>query len=74
MRLQSLMKAAGSEKRRNEIYEAVMRLSNPFGMGKEYKVMGITSKSEESKDTMVWPFFRSDEHDEKPEDSRCFSS
>ena len=69
MRLQSLMEAAGSEKRRSEIYEAVMRLSSPLGMGEEYKVMGITNKPEESKDKMVWPFF-SDEYYEKPKDSR----
>ena len=67
MRLQSLMKAAGSEKRRNEIYEAVMRLSSPSGMGEEYKVMGITNKA---KDTMVWTFSKSYEYDEKPKDPR----
>jgi NADH dehydrogenase [ubiquinone] 1 alpha subcomplex assembly factor 7 len=67
VRLRSLMEAAGSEKRRNAIYEAGMRLSSPSGMGEEYKVMGITNKS---KDTMVWPFSKSDEYDEKPKDSR----
>ena len=73
MRLQSLMEAAGSDKRRSEIYEAVMRLSSPLGMGEEYKVMGITNKPEESKDKKVWPFFNSDEYHEKPKDSRRFS-
>lgn len=67
VRLQSLMEAAGSEKRRNEIYEAGMRLSSPSSMGEEYKVMGITNKS---KDTMVWPFSNSDEYDKKTKDSR----
>lgn len=67
VRLQFLMEAAGSEKRRNEIYEAGMRLSSPSGMGEEYKVMGITNKS---KDRMVWPFSKSDGYDEKPKDSR----
>lgn len=64
VRLRSLMKGAGSEKRRNEIYEAGMRLTSPSGMGEEYKVVGITNSS---KDTMVWPFSKSDE---KPKDSR----
>ena len=67
VRLQSLMKAAGSEKRRNEIYEAGMRLTSPSGMGEEYKVMGITNGS---KDKMVWPFSKFDGYDEKPKDSR----
>ena len=66
VRLQSLMKAAESEKRRKGIFEAVMRLTSPFGMGEEYKVLGITSKSEGSKDMIVWPFFKSEEYDEKP--------
>lgn len=64
LRLLYLLKAAETDKRRKEIREAAMRLVDPIGMGKEYQVMGIankTPKSEESKDTVVWPFF-----DEKP--------
>ncbi|KAF8802501.1 DUF185-domain-containing protein [Phlegmacium glaucopus] len=64
LRLQSLLKAAETDKRRKEIREAAARLIDPLGMGKEYQVMGITNKlpkSEESVDTVVWPFF-----DEKP--------
>ena len=67
VRLQCLMETAGSKERRNEIYEAGMRLSSPSGMGEEYKIMGITNKS---KDAMVWPFSKTDEYDEKPKDSR----
>jgi hypothetical protein len=44
------MEGAESEKRRNEIYEAVTRLSSL--MGEEYKVMGITHEGA----MMVWPF------------------
>lgn len=63
LRLQSLLKAAETT-RREEIHEAAARLIDPIGMGKEYQVMGIANKipsSEESKDSVVWPFF-----DEKP--------
>ena len=54
LRLQSLLKAAGSEKQQKEIRTAAARLVDPIGMGKEYQVMGITNK--ESKETVVWPF------------------
>lgn len=54
VRLQTLTQAARSEKRRGEIHRDVMRLTSPSGMGKEYKVMGITNNS---KDMMVWPFY-----------------
>lgn len=60
MRLQALMNTAESEKRRNEIYEAGMRLTSPSGMGEEYKIMGITNKP---KDTTVWPFSKSEEYE-----------
>lgn len=60
VRLKALMEAAGTEKRRNEIYEAGMRLSSPSGMGEEYKIMGITNKP---KNTMVWPFSKVDEYE-----------
>jgi len=59
LRLQSLLKAAGSEKQQKEIRKAAARLVDPIGMGKAYQVMGITNKhpkSEESKETVVWPF------------------
>jgi len=64
LRLQSLLEATRTDKRREEIHEAAARLVDPIGMGKEYQVMGIANmlpRSEEAKDTVVWPFF-----DEKP--------
>lgn len=60
LRLESLLKAAGSDKRREEIREAAVRLVDPIGMGKDYQVMGITNKlprSEGPRNTVVWPFF-----------------
>jgi NADH dehydrogenase [ubiquinone] 1 alpha subcomplex assembly factor 7 len=59
LRLQSLLKSAGSENQRKEIREAAARLVDPIGMGNEYQVMGISNelpKPEESKDTVIWPF------------------
>lgn len=59
LRLQSLLKAAGSENRRKEIRNAAARLVDPISMGREYQVMGITNrlpKSEKSKDRVIWPF------------------
>lgn len=43
-RLNGLLKNV-TEARRKEIESAAKRLVDPLGMGKEYKVMGITSKS-----------------------------
>ena len=59
LRLQPLVKYAASDNQRKEIHEAAARLVDPIGMGNEYQLMGITNKlpkSEESKDTVVWPF------------------
>lgn len=50
LRLRTLLQAAGSEARREEIHGAAMRLIDMKGMGAEYKVLGVTG-GEGS-----WPF------------------
>ena len=57
LRLQSLLKAAGTDRRQKEIRDAAGRLVDSIGMGKEYQVMGITNKLPGSEDKVVWPFF-----------------
>lgn len=57
LRLQGLLRAAKTDKRREEIRSAAKRLVDPVGMGKEYQVMGITNRpSERMKSASVWPF------------------
>lgn len=58
-RLQGLLKAAKSEERRDELRGAAARLVDPVGMGKEYRVLGITGEfpsAERAEGTPVWPF------------------
>ena len=56
-RLEGLLKAAKTDERRQEIRSAAASLVDPTGMGKEYQVMGITSKtSEKTKSASTWPF------------------
>ncbi|KAF9048562.1 S-adenosyl-L-methionine-dependent methyltransferase [Panaeolus papilionaceus] len=54
LRLQSLMKSATTDARREQIAEGAKRLVDPLGMGKEYQVLAITNKL--AKGAQVWPF------------------
>ncbi|KAF8150719.1 DUF185-domain-containing protein [Crassisporium funariophilum] len=54
LRLQSLLKNAATDTRRDEIRDAAARLVDPMGMGKEYQVMGITNHLPAG--SQVWPF------------------
>ena len=44
LRLEGLLEETKTAEQREEIRSAAAKLVNPTGMGKEYKVMGITSK------------------------------
>ncbi|PPQ69180.1 hypothetical protein CVT24_000028 [Panaeolus cyanescens] len=54
LRLQSLLKTATTDARREQILDGAKRLVDPLGMGKEYQVLAITNKL--AKDAQVWPF------------------
>ena len=57
LRLEGLLEETKTAEQREEIRSAAAKLVNPTGMGKEYKVMGITSKtSEKTKSASTWPF------------------
>ena len=60
LRVASLARVAPSPDRRRAIEDAVQRLVDPLGMGREYRVLGITSTSASSarREThaSVWPF------------------
>jgi len=58
LRLAGLLKAAKTEERKQQLGDAVKRLVDPSGMGKEYQVFGITSKVAEG--TEAWPFVSED--------------
>ncbi|KAH9481716.1 Protein arginine methyltransferase NDUFAF7, mitochondrial [Psilocybe cubensis] len=55
LRLRTLLQAASTEERRQEIHSAAMRLIDPKGMGGEYKVLGITSGVSKGVEE-PWPF------------------
>ncbi|KAF7424518.1 hypothetical protein PC9H_009825 [Pleurotus ostreatus] len=60
MRVDALVKAASTEERQKVIRDAALRLADPVGMGKEYQVLGITSKpTSEDGSPGVWPFVAS---------------
>ncbi|TFY83799.1 hypothetical protein EWM64_g226 [Hericium alpestre] len=62
-RVQALERAATSEERREAIRSATGRLIDLTGMGKEYKVLGITPNAAGD----VWPFI--EEEAQKPSES-----
>jgi NADH dehydrogenase [ubiquinone] 1 alpha subcomplex assembly factor 7 len=56
-RVNALQRAAASPERGDALAEAAARLVDPAGMGKEYKVMGLTGGAARAADAEgVWPF------------------
>ncbi|KAN0134541.1 S-adenosyl-L-methionine-dependent methyltransferase [Lactarius tabidus] len=56
-RVSALQRAAASPERGDALAEATARLVDPAGMGKEYKVMGLTGSAACAADAEgVWPF------------------
>jgi NADH dehydrogenase [ubiquinone] 1 alpha subcomplex assembly factor 7 len=52
-----LQLAAASPERGDMLGQAAARLVDPIGMGKEYKVMGVTGSAARTADAEeVWPF------------------
>ncbi|KAF5359488.1 hypothetical protein D9756_003275 [Leucocoprinus leucothites] len=58
LRVDALARSAGSEARKSAIRDSVKRLTDRLGMGKEYKVLGLTStaRMEGLTGMAVWPF------------------
>lgn len=63
LRVEALLRNAASDERREQIRSAVRRLTDPNGMGGEYQVLGITSRSQsegispsQSQPQSTWPF------------------
>jgi NADH dehydrogenase [ubiquinone] 1 alpha subcomplex assembly factor 7 len=53
----ALQHAAASPERGDMLCQAAARLVDPVGMGKEYKVMGVTGGAARAADAeVVWPF------------------
>ncbi len=52
-RVNMLIRSAKTEERAEDIKKAAQRLIDEAGMGKEYKVLGISSSRSEHR---VWPF------------------
>ncbi|RXW25505.1 hypothetical protein EST38_g304 [Candolleomyces aberdarensis] len=59
IRVDALLRGAKSEERRKVIQDAASRLVDLSGMGKEYKVLGITSTA--GTDVEAYPFIREQE-------------
>ena len=56
-RVSALRRAAASPERADVLSKAAARLVDPAGMGREYKVMGVTAVAASAADTDgVWPF------------------
>ncbi|KAN0134557.1 S-adenosyl-L-methionine-dependent methyltransferase [Lactarius tabidus] len=56
-RVNALQRTAASPERGDALTEAAARLVDPVGMGKEYKVMGLTGGAARTADAEgVWPF------------------
>jgi len=64
LRVAALVRNAQTEERGAAIQDAAQRLVDRTGMGKEYQVMGITSKPVEGAPQDTWPFVE----EELPED------
>lgn len=58
LRLDSLVRAAKAEARKNAIRDAAERLVDKSGMGTEYKVMGLTTVVKDG--GKVWPFVKAE--------------
>jgi NADH dehydrogenase [ubiquinone] 1 alpha subcomplex assembly factor 7 len=59
VRVEALKSQAPSE-RAEEIEKAAKRLTDPMGMGKQYKVLGFTSQAVPAEGGGPWPFVKSD--------------
>ncbi len=57
-RPEALVRAAKTEERRATIRDSEKRLTDPTGMGEEYKVLGVTSVCQQEGliSAEVWPF------------------
>jgi hypothetical protein len=56
-RVSALQRAATSPERADALGQAAARLVDPVGMGKEYKLMGVTGGAARAADAEgVWPF------------------
>jgi NADH dehydrogenase [ubiquinone] 1 alpha subcomplex assembly factor 7 len=56
-RVSALQRVATSPERADALGQAAARLVDPVGMGKEYKVMGVTSGAARAADAEgAWPF------------------
>ena len=53
-RVSALQRAAASPERADALVEAAARLVDPAGMGRQYKVMGVTGGAADADG--VWPF------------------
>lgn len=67
IRVDALLRGAPSEERRKVIQDAANRLVDLNGMGKEYKVFGITSTaSDADAEVEVYPFIREQKPVQEP--------
>jgi SAM-dependent MidA family methyltransferase len=63
-RIGALQRAAASPERADAIGKAAARLVDAAGMGREYKVMGVTGKvQDKDKEEDVWPFIAGEVQD-----------
>ncbi|TFY51126.1 hypothetical protein EVG20_g11153 [Dentipellis fragilis] len=61
MRVDALKRAAKSDERKQAIESSAQRLADMIGMGREYKVLGVTSNGGGEDDAgRVWPFLNED--------------
>jgi NADH dehydrogenase [ubiquinone] 1 alpha subcomplex assembly factor 7 len=65
-RVSALQRAAASPARADALSEAAARLVDPAGMGREYKVMGVTGGMARTADADgMWPFVAGEIREEK---------
>ena len=71
-RISALQCAAATPERADVLSKAAARLVDPAGMGKEYKVMGVTAGTASAADTDgVWPFIAGEIQEQDPAASRA---
>ena len=71
-RISALQRAAATPERADVLSKAAARLVDPAGMGKEYKVMGVTAGAASAANTDgVWPFIAGEIQEQDPAASRA---
>lgn len=71
-RISALQRAAPNPERADVLSKAAARLVDPAGMGREYKVMGVTAGTASAADTDgVWPFIAGEIQEQDPAASRA---